>query len=83
MSMKTHLRHILSIGLLFAFLVGSSGAWAVNCLIKLTTQAQVDAFPQDCGSVLSYIQVGFYGSSSGITNLDGLLNLTISTVSEA
>ena len=83
MTLNTHLRHILSIGLLFAFLVGSGGAWAVDCPIKLTTQAQVDAFPQDCGSVIGYIQVGFYGSSSDITNLDGLLKLTISTVSEA
>ena len=75
MTLNTHLRHIISIGLLFASLVGSSGAWAVACLgpYFLTTQAQVNAFPQDCDSVGGYIRVQ---SSSDITNLDHLANLT-------
>ena len=79
--MKTHLRHILSIGLLFASLVGSSGAWAVDCpqnSYTLTTQAQVDAFPQDCDSVAGDIQVGssYLEPRSDITDLVRLANLT-------
>tara|TARA_R110002072_G_scaffold230581_1_gene387818 strand:- start:197 stop:835 length:639 start_codon:yes stop_codon:yes gene_type:complete len=79
--MKTHLRHILSIGLLFAFLIGSSGAWAVDCpqnSYTLTTQAQVDAFPQDCDSVAGDIQVGssYLEPRSDITDLVRLANLT-------
>ena len=61
MSMKTHLRHIILIGLLFASLVGSSGAWAVDCPLNdydLDTQAKVDAFPQNCDSVLGALSVG-------------------------
>ena len=44
----------------------------------LNTQAQVDAFPAGCDSVLGGIQVGFFepGSLSEITSLDGLVNLT-------
>jgi hypothetical protein len=79
--MKTQLRRIISIGLLFASLVGSSGAWAVDCpqnSYTLTTQAQVDAFPQDCDSVAGDIQVGssYLEPRSDITDLVGLANLT-------
>ena len=76
MSMKTHFRHIISIGLLFASLVGSGGALAVDCpqnSYTLTTQAAVDAFPQGCDSLLGGLTVG---NSTDITNLDGLANLT-------
>jgi hypothetical protein len=55
--------------------VGSGGAWAVDCPqpdYTLTTQAEVDAFPQDCDSVLSDLIV----NGSDITNIDGLVNLT-------
>jgi hypothetical protein len=81
MCMKTQLRRIISIGLLFASLVGSSGAWAVDCpqnSYTLTTQAQVDAFPQDCDSVAGDIQVGssYLEPRSDITDLVGLANLT-------
>ena len=74
--MKTHLRHILSIGLLFASLVGSGGAWAVDCREEfyfLETQVEVDEFPQDCDSVIRDIDVS---GSPDIRNLDGLANLT-------
>ena len=71
-----HLRNIISIGLLFASLVGSSGAWAVDCpqnSYSFTTQAQVDAFPQNCDSVLDRLTVA---NSTDITNIDALANLT-------
>ena len=74
--MNTHLRHIISIGLLFASLVGSGGAWAVDCpqnSYSFSTQAAVDAFPLGCDSVLGSLTVL---SSTGITNIDGLFNLT-------
>ena len=79
--MKTQLRRIILIGLLFASLVGSSGAWAVDCpqnSYTLTTQAQVDAFPQDCDSLAGDIQVGssYLEPRSDITDLVGLANLT-------
>ena len=70
-----HLRNIISIGLLFASLVGSSGAWAVDCPVisySLTTQDEVDAFPKNCDSVLDSLIVA---NSTDITNLDGLANL--------
>jgi len=70
-----HLRNIISIGLLFASLVGSSGAWAVDCLqnsYSLTTQDEVDAFPKNCDSVLDSLIVA---NSTDITNLEGLANL--------
>ena len=75
-SLNMHLRNIMSIGLLFASLVGSSGAWAVDCpqnSYSFTTQAQVDAFPQNCDSVLDHLQVA---NSTDITNIDALANLT-------
>ena len=71
-----HLRNIISIGLLFASLVGSSGAWAVDCpqnSYSFTTQVQVDAFPQNCDSVLDRLTVA---NSTDITNIDALANLT-------
>ena len=71
-----HLRNIISIGLLFASLVGSSGAWAEDCLqnsYSFRTQDQVDAFPQNCDSVLDRLTVA---NSTDITNIDALANLT-------
>ena len=71
-----HLRNIISIGLLFASLVGSSGAWAVDCpqdSYFFTTQVEVDAFPQNCDSVLDRLTVA---NSTDITNIDALANLT-------
>ena len=71
-----HLRNIISIGLLFASLVGSSGAWAVDCpkdSYFFTTQVEVDAFPQNCDSVLGDLT---FASVTGITNIDALANLT-------
>jgi hypothetical protein len=71
-----HLRHIISIGLLFLFLLGSSGSWAVDCPQNsyiLTTQAEVDAFPQNCDSVYRSIYIE---SSNDITNVDSLSGLT-------
>jgi len=71
-----HLRNIISIGLLFASLVGSSGAWAEDCpqpSYSFTTQDRVDAFPKNCDSVLDGLTVA---NSTDITNIDGLANLT-------
>ena len=71
-----HLRNIISIGLLFASLVGSSGAWAVACpqnSYSFTTQDRVDAFPKNCDSVLGDLTVK---NSTNITNIDALANLT-------
>ena len=73
--MKTHLQHIIVIGLLFASVVGSGGARAMGCPeteYNLRTQAMVDAFPQNCDSVLGDIVV----EGSDITNVDALANLT-------
>ena len=73
-----HLRHIISLGLCLMSLAGSGGAWAEDCpgypweVVTLTTQAEVDAFPQDCDSVLSSISI----SGSDITNIDSLSNIT-------
>ena len=47
------LRHIISLGLLFASLIESGGAWAVDCPLgfyALSTQGQVETFCQDCDS---------------------------------
>ena len=47
------LRHIISLGLLFASLIESGGAWAVDCPLvfyALSTQGQVETFSQDCDS---------------------------------
>ena len=71
-----HLRHIISLGLFLMSLAGSGGAWAVQCPsyeYNLSTQAQVDAFPQDCDSVSGYILIR---NSNDITNVDSLSNIT-------
>ena len=56
-------------------LAGSGGAWAVDCpqnFYQLNTQAEVDAFPQGCDSVLGSLRV----TNGDSTSLSALNNLT-------
>jgi hypothetical protein len=49
-TLSIHLRHIISTGLLFASLIGSSGAWAVDFPLSFYTfhpRAQVETLSPD------------------------------------
>lgn len=57
-------------------LLNSTLTLAVDCpdsSYTLTTQAQVDNFPADCDTVAGYLRV----EGGGITNLNGLANLSV------
>ena len=72
----------ISIGLFIASLAGSGVAWAVDCpkeSYRLTNQAAVDAFPQNCDAVRGSLLIGYPYSNDNVirvTNLDGITSLT-------
>ena len=72
------LRHIASIGLLFASLLGSSGLWAEDCPYTdyfLDSQTEVDALgATGCDKIKGKLRIRSW--TTYITNVDGLVNLT-------